>query len=369
MPAATDARRHLTIIARAPRPAGSVAEAEARRHCADVLRAQGFAVADQPIEYSALPGRYATPLLGGTMALAIIAAVALAGRSAGFAALFVLVGSLAVVAALAMWLARHGVLALPLMRERSRNLVATRGKPTVWVLAHLDSKSQPVPIALRAAGLMSLGLVWVAAVGLSIAEVSGMNVAPYWPYFAAAAVAAALPVLFSVVGARSDGARDNASGVATVLSAIERLAKNIPVGVVLTSAEELGLAGARAWARDGAQPGVAINVDTIDDRGDLTVMYSGSHPTALVDVLQKVAANYPTRLVVRRLVPGILTDAVALADAGWQTVTLSRAGMSTLARVHTAADTATGMSAVGINETAALLADALEAFTAQEARA
>ena len=369
MAAATDARRHLTTLARAPRPAGSAAEEEARQHCAEVLRAQGFAIAQEPIEYSALPGRYATPLLGGAMAAAILAAVLLAGRSSGLAALVVLLGSLLLVTVVALWLARDGVLTLPVMRERSRNLVATRGRPSVWVMAHLDSKSQPVPIALRAAGLASLGLVWLAAVVLAIAEIAGMNVAPYWPYLAAATVAAALPVIFSVVGSRSDGARDNASGVATVLCAIELLPKDVAAGVIITSAEELGLAGARAWARqDGRQPGRAINVDTIDDRGDLTVMYTGRHPTALVNALRSVAGNYPSRMLVRRLVPGILTDAVALADAGWQTVTVSRAGMSTLARVHTTADTAVGMTAAGISETAALLAEALESFTVNEGR-
>ena len=60
----------------------------------------------------------------------------------------------------------------------------------------------------------------------------------------------ALPVMASVVGARSAGALDNASGVATVLRAVELLARDVAVGVVLTSAEELGLAGARAWARE-----------------------------------------------------------------------------------------------------------------------
>jgi Zn-dependent M28 family amino/carboxypeptidase len=173
-------------------------------------------------------------------------------------------------------------------------------------------------------------------------------------------------VVLSVVGARSNGARDNASGVATVLCAVELLAPDTPAGVVFTTAEELGLAGARAWSREqGRGVATAINVDTVDDRGDLSVMYSGQLPQPLVGVLTSSANRRADRIVVRRLMPGLLTDAVALADAGWETVTISRATMSTLGRVHTPADTAEGMTAVGISETAAMLAEALESFTAR----
>jgi Iap family predicted aminopeptidase len=366
VPAATDARRHLTTIARAPRPAGSAAEEEARQHCAEVLRAHGFAVHEEPVSYSSLPGRYATPLLGGATAIAIAVASILASRGSGALALAILVTALLATTITGRWLARDGVLALPMMRERTRNLVAVRGTPRIWLMAHLDSKSQPIPIALRAAALISLGLVWLAATVLAIIEISGVNVAAYGSYVAAAAVVAAIPVVSSVVGSRSHGARDNASGVATILCAVGLISEKTPAGIVFTSAEELGLAGARAWARDYSRtPATAINVDTIDDRGDLSVMFTGVAPDPLVRALTAAATRQKTRLVVRRLVPGILTDAVALADAGWETVTVSRAGMSTLSRVHTLADTAAGMSAVGISETAALVADALETLTVQ----
>ena len=86
------------------------------------------------------------------------------------------------------------------------------------------------------------------------------------------------------------------------------------VGVLITDAEELALAGARAWARS-RPPGVALNCDSVDDDGELTVMYyavdgrSGSSALAVVRAARNVA------LTVRRLLPGILTDSVALADA------------------------------------------------------
>jgi Iap family predicted aminopeptidase len=88
-------------------------------------------------------------------------------------------------------------------------------------------------------------------------------------------------------------------------------------------------------------------------------MYTRQAPAGVVDALSAAGAQRRTKVVVRRLVPGILTDGVALADAGWPTVTVSRATMGTLSRVHTTNDTAEGMSAVGISEAAALIADAM----------
>src|SRR5215211_3633444 len=64
---------HLRAIAVAPRPAGSAAEAVARAHAAQALRAAGFEVHEVPFAYSALPGRWATPL-GGAASIGALAA-------------------------------------------------------------------------------------------------------------------------------------------------------------------------------------------------------------------------------------------------------------------------------------------------------
>ena len=49
---------------------------------------------------------------------------------------------------------------IPAERRRGVNLVAIRGPeaPTLWLMAHLDSKSQPVPILARAAGIKALAV-------------------------------------------------------------------------------------------------------------------------------------------------------------------------------------------------------------------
>jgi Iap family predicted aminopeptidase len=177
-----------------------------------------------------------------------------------------------------------------------------------------------------------------------------------------AVVLGAPPMIASLVGARSNGALDNASGVAAVLEAATLVRPDVAIGVLLTSAEELGLAGARAWARARTgPPAVAINCDGVDDdaEGRITIMYTGHRPAELLAVLQGALA-IETR--VRRMPLGLLTDSVALADRGWHTVTISRGSFHSFRRVHSERDTLDNLTGSGIGDVAILLARASEAL-------
>jgi putative aminopeptidase FrvX len=232
-------------------------------------------------------------------------------------------------------------------------------------LAHLDSKSQPVPILIRAAGITLIGVVWIAAIVAAITQLMSANTSSgAWLLLTWVAVAGAIPVVATTVGARSPGALDNATGVATVLAAAEE-ARDAPVGVCLTSAEELGLAGARAWVGGvmRGRPAIAVNCDSIDDGGTTTCMYSGRRPDALVASVLAAGARTGSRIRAHRLLPGVLTDGVALADAGWDVVTLSKGGLRTLARIHTPLDRAERLTGAGMDEVARLILELLETRT------
>jgi hypothetical protein len=227
------------------------------------------------------------------------------------------------------------------------------------LVAHVDSKSQPVPSLVRVAGIVLLVLALLTvltAAGLQLAALPHRMA--WWVALGLAALGAP-PVLASVVGTHSDGAVDNASGVAAVLAAAVAVRPESMFGVLLPSAEELGLAGARAWARD-VRPGTALNCDGVDDAGELTIMYSGAAPTPLIQTIEAVAPRPPR---VRRMPLGLLTDSVALADRGWTTLTVSRGSLATLRRVHTPQDSLDTVRGDGIDEVATLLARAVEALT------
>jgi hypothetical protein len=92
-------------------------------------------------------------------------------------------------------------------------------------------------------------------------------------------------------------------------------------------------------------------------------MYSGRRPDAVVSLV--LAAGLRTGVPIRahRLLPGVLTDGVALSDAGWPVVTLSKGGPRTLARIHTPHDRAENIAGAGIAEVARVMVELIEATT------
>lgn len=330
---------HLARIGAVSRPTGSAACDDARSYCAEVLTGLGFVVREHSFEYSQFAGKWAAPLTG--IGVPSIATVWFASHGMWWPT----------TVALGIWLFII-VIAGDITRFRATgvNLRATRGgEPSVWLVAHIDSKWQPVSMLLRVAGviLLTIGVISVFA---SVAVHARMTV----PWLVITWLGA-LPLMLSLVGERNHGTLDNASGVAAVLDAAALIARDCPIGVMITDAEELALAGARAWARE-ASPAIALNCDSVDDDGSLVVMYSGRSPDEIVSRLRAAASTHGEPLRVMRLVPGILTDHVALANASWRTVTLSRGTIRTLQRIHTSRDTLAHMSGRGIAGAAQVLA-------------
>jgi hypothetical protein len=340
---------HLARLAASPRPTGGPAIADARAYCAIELHRLGFIVREEPFEYSAFAGRFGAPAFGLLLPAAATLAVVVANRGAADVPwLAIVIVGLAIAAAIGL---ARGVSNAPVMRRAGVNIEATRGPSPakLWLVAHLDSKSQPVPMLVRVAGVV------VLAVGLGGVALSLL----VRPSAAVAALVVAwvggLPLMLSVVGTRSAGALDNASGVAAVLDAAGALSPALPIGVLISDAEELSLAGARVWARS-RPAGVALNCDSVDDGGALTAMFTRRRPSRLLSALAEASAASNETLRIRRLLPGILTDSVALADAGWETLTLSRGTLRTLLRIHTSRDNLQSMRGVGIAGAARVLA-------------
>ena len=97
----------------------------------------------------------------------------------------------------------------------------------------------------------------------------------------------------------------------------------------------------------------------MDDEGPLVIMFTGRPPRRLVSSLERAASASGEPIRTLRLLPGILTDSVALAKAGWQTVTLSRGTIRTLGRIHTSRDSLATMDGRGISGAARVLARAV----------
>jgi Zn-dependent M28 family amino/carboxypeptidase len=153
----------------------------------------------------------------------------------------------------------------------------------------------------------------------------------------------------------SPGAVDNASGVAAVLLACQLPSTVRDLGVLITSGEELGLAGARDWSARAGKGMLVINCDTVDDAGSWRCMYTGPKPARITAAAETIRGRMGLKLAVGRLIPGILADSMAFADRGIESVTVSRATLSTLARIHTRRDTSNALTGSGVAVAGALL--------------
>jgi hypothetical protein len=344
-------------LSRTPRFAGSAEESEARAFCAKELERAGLQCVERPFEYSQWPGKWGIATVAAVQLATILVVSRMAIMAGPLMALMagaaLYVGLLAVSADAK----RRWVQGLPVLRANAMNLEARRGKPHVWLVAHLDSKSQTVPMLLRIASSVALGATTLVAALLLLASLSHvLDARRLWPAIDVVAVIVALPSLFCLVRNKSTGALDNATGVATLLMAAAALSDLPDLGVLITSGEELGLAGARVWALGASRQLLVLNCDTIDDRGDLRLMYSGNEPRRIT-VPARTISNAPgPRLDVGRMIPGILADSMAFADRGIEAITLSRGTISTLARIHTRRDNSIALSGSGVAEASALLA-------------
>jgi hypothetical protein len=209
------------------------------------------------------------------------------------------------------------------------NLIAHRPsgrqpvRPSVWLVAHYDSKGQPVSMLVRLIGFVSLliGLVWI--------PFAGGETLPIVPLAVGFAI-----LLQNRVTDKSPGALDNATALVTVFMTLDQLPRDAAVGVVFPDAEEYGLVGARALATDRAQlftESAVINLDGIDDVG---------RPTAFLHRPGRIGDAVAVALKARRWrwLP-VIVDGIALARVARECVSILKGDARTMTIVHTPQDT------------------------------
>lgn len=404
-------------IAASPRPAGGSEEQKARQLCRAYLEDRGFICREQRFEYSSFPARFVVPLVG-VVFLGCAVAIGCANatdRAVGVTSLTV-AAIWCMALGLAGWLGRCGTISFPWFRRESVNLEATRPglyavavsaaaeiqlsptkpgiepvvdeeepalyhpeptsagslgassqrraphhpEPALWLMAHLDSKSQPIPMALRVSAVFASLVGWIGIFILSLvtSAIGGALLSAIHPAIVAFAVLAAMGavgLMCCVIGNKSAGALDNASGVATVLASIDHIDPKVPLRVILPSAEEIGLAGAYAYLNEwkkrkrleqeqdtapaATQPPIIINCDSFDDRGSITCMFPKRDTAFFHPICADASHQTNTPINTRRLIPGILTDSVVFSASGLRAMTISRGTWSTLARIHSRRDT------------------------------
>ena len=215
--------------------------------------------------------------------------------------------------------------------------------PPVWLVAHYDSKGQPISMAMR---LIGFGTLVVGVLALLIALIPALVML----------AAALLIVSQNRVTDNSPGALDNATGLVTIFMTLDQLPREANVGVMFPDAEEYGLVGARALAADHVArftDAAVVNLDSLDDAGRVT---------AFLHRAGGVGAGVAEALHARRWrwLP-VIVDGIALAPATRECVTIMKGNWSTMRIVHRLSDTTGRVRLDGAALVAAGLARVLRA--------
>jgi hypothetical protein len=339
----TSAKELVSELVCGPREAGTDEAVKAREKIQGFLEQQGYQVQVQRFRFSTA-GLLGFPVFGaglGWLALLEFPLLVIAEFPA-WSGIAILGSGLVALAMIALGLGM-GWSSLGGDQREDANLVATRG-PVVrrWIVAHLDTKAQGHSMAGRLVAVWVTIAAAVLLLALAALRLGGpLPVAAVAPVSGLAIVAGFLAGRGKLKG-KSPGARDNGSGLMAALGAAE-LVNDPEVGILITSAEEFGLIGARYFAQEMGERlrgSEVVNFDTIDDRGPWRLVVHGRPAHALAD---RIATLLPDARQ-HRLPLGIFVDSLPLAQRGAAAITVAKLDWETFQLLHTPRDTADGLS-------------------------
>lgn len=350
-----------------PRMTGTAGAQEVQEILRTRFSELGFQPREYPFEFSNIPGRFAVTAVGGVFLLGTLGAAALLNmRQPGIALVILLVVLLLAGAVSAITPTLSQI--LPFKRVKTANLLFHKAgsRPRFLVMAHLDTKSQPLPLAFRGPAII---LAIVTYVAFLIFAVLGLLDPVYLipritTILAVLCFISGVLLVFCWVDNRSPGALDNASGLATLLGIAEKNRGKGDVGYLVTDAEELGLVGARDIARRLDPVIGVINVDGIDDDGPFHILERFGVPARhiaphLAAALLTSAAEMDVSARRRNVPFGLLLDHIPLARRHLPAVTVMRGGLKSLRRVHRPSDSMDSMSGAGVDGAVRLIDRAL----------
>ena len=371
------ALNYARSIAR-PRKVGSGEEVVVANELVDRLTRSGWQVERQPFEFSTASNvvlslgialgllsisailllRDRLPIVTAAVAVLILCSIALAGpisRSIATYAVRIVGQPMSKLATIV--LNRVGT------RYAAANLIATLPDnvdstlPHLYLMAHYDSKSQYMPLAIR------IGLFVIAVPSsLLVALLALLNLSlPIMTVLGVIALLAGLPLLFLDVGNNSPGAIDNASGVGLVLHLAECLSQSsdwrdrLCMSIVFTSAEEEHL-------QRESQAGLYIlNFDGVGVDGEL--QWVGAASTRLAELILQSSQELHLQIRRFRLI-GALFDHVPLARRGFDAVSLIAVGRASRS-VHRPADAIGQLHARGFDQAGRVTLNLIERLSSR----
>ncbi len=356
---AQQAYHHIVQLAH-PRAVGSAGESRARAYIVAQFTRLGLNVEQERFDFSLFLAEVLPRLISVAYTVGIIAACWMTPRQPLYAS-FLCVGMLLIALSLTRWQKKLEWLYGVGKTHNSENIVATSASPTggtsdLIFVAHYDSKSQVLPIGVRAlcyciaiGGLIGLTLL------VLIQHTLNVQVSPFLIWAIGVPICSCLTLLqFNFTQNRSPGAFDNASGVGVLLELARCLTENpwshmMHLTFLSSGAEEYGMCGALRYVQQHAtdyNPNrtYVVNLDGVGAAGRLTLVTSyGIPPVVTSRKLGSaiVACGQEIGVEVSEVYSpaGIGSDQLPIASRGFETVTLSSGGFGKAAfKIHSKRD-------------------------------
>ncbi len=378
-----DAKRayhHITQLA-FPRLVGSTGEANAQAYIVQRLTSLGLEVSQETFSFTKFPAEGLPHILCGLF-VPVVLSVPWLGEQFPVLVCLACLFSLSIALFFTQWQEQFEGLYNVGRRYYSENIVATNGiehnsnTPSLLFVAHYDSKSQVLPIAVRAA---AYGIAIVGLTGLTIVTVIKVITYVWLPGYIVWSIAGItifclLLLQINLTQNRSPGGFDNASGVGVMLEVarvVMARGEKKPITFLAAGAEEFGMCGALRYIQKHANEydcnsTYVINLDGLGVGNGVNVVTSyGIPPVRTTHRLAKMFRTSGKSLGIKvseRYLPiGIGLDSIPIASRGFEVVTLTAGDVSNVAlKIHSNRDRSDLLDMESLQQVGVLLVDVLE---------
>ena len=336
------AYHHITQLA-FPRLVGSAGETKAQDYIVQKFKALGLNVSWEPFSFTKFPAEV-LPRILSALFVPVVLSVPWFGARFPIPVCVACLLSLSVAMYFTQWHKRFEGLYDVGKKHRTENIIATNsGKPdnntpAFLFVAHYDSKSQVLPIAVRA---ISYGIAIIGLVILTIVMVVKVGRGVWLPDAIVWSIAGIttfclLLLQINLTQNHSPGAFDKASGVGVMLEvarAVVERGERKSVTFLAAGAEEYGMCGALRYVQAHTdeydrENTYVINLDGLGVGNGVSVVTRYGIPpvrttSALIRLFRTSGESLGIQVSERYLPIGVGLDSIPIASRGFETVTLT----------------------------------------------
>ena len=376
---AKQALHHIRQLA-FPRLVGTAGEVKARTYIDEQFRALGLEVSREVFSFTKFPAEVLPRILSGLFVPVALAVPWLGERFPIPISLTCLL-SLCITMFFTQWQKRFECLYDLGRKHYSENIIAKNGvkqdgnTPALLFVAHYDSKSQVLPIAVRA---VAYGTVFLGLIGLTVATVIQVFTLVSLPHYIVWSVTGItvfclLLLQINLTQNRSPGGFDNASGVGVMLEVARVMMthrEKQPITFLAAGAEEYGMCGALRYMQkhaneynpnrtyvinlDGLGVGDAVSVIT---RYGIPPIYTAR---TLAEVFRRSGESLGIKMSERYLPIGVGLDSIPIASRGFEAVTLTSGDVGSVAlKIHSKADRSDLINTASLQQVGELIVDVI----------